>query len=215
MKKLLASLLLLVLLLSACAVAKEQPAIPTVSEELTALRRQIDYYEARNAELEEELANAKVELYIRESEYEQRLQALESAIAAPAPEEKEVSTVPSVVWFHEKSNTGATITGVSSTGNLLEIPNSVEGLSVVAVGDSAFAGGAFSSVVIPGGVKEIGWFAFSGCRKLTKVALPASVEKIEYGAFENCPKSLTFLCPEGSYAAAYARSYGFAVKILD
>ena len=69
--------------------------------------------------------------------------------------------------------------------------------------------------MLPDGVKEIGWFAFSGCHNLTSVTLPASVEAIAYGAFENCSKSLVFLCPEGSYAAAYARSYGFAVRILD
>ena len=41
--------------------------------------------------------------------------------------------------------------------------------------------------------------------------LPASVKAIGYGAFENCSSALKFTCPEGSYAAAYAESYGIPV----
>ena len=52
MKKALVFPLLLVLLLSACSVKNRQSnALPTVAEELSTLRRQIDYYEARSAEL--------------------------------------------------------------------------------------------------------------------------------------------------------------------
>ena len=214
MKRLLASLLILVWILCACSLEERQTdALPAFSEELSTLRRQVDYYEARTTELEEELADAKVELYIQKAEYEGRLQALERRLAAlPA---QEVGSTPMPLWFYTEGAGGLTITGCSLSGARLEIPASIDGTPVRAIGDNAFEGTSFSSVVLPDGVKEIGWFAFSGCHNLTSVTLPASVEAIAYGAFENCSKSLVFLCPEGSYAAAYARSYGFAVRILD
>ena len=215
MKHLLAFLLLLVLILCSCSIKDRQTGtLPALSEELSTLRRQVEYYEARTTELESELRDAKVELYMQQIDYENRLRALESAVTV-MPKEEEASALPSIVWFYEENGDGATITGVSAMGDLLEIPASIEGLTVRAIGDNAFAGGAFATIVIPSGIKEIGWFAFSSCKNLKSVTLPASVEKIEYGAFENCPKYLTFLCPEDCYAAAYARSYGFAVKILD
>ena len=40
---------------------------------------------------------------------------------------------------------------------------------------------------IPSGVKNIGNYAFKGCRSLTSVEIPSSVTSIEDGAFEDCP----------------------------
>lgn len=211
MKPFAAFLLFLALSLCACSAGTDQSnALPTLAEELSALRRQVEYYEARATELEDELAEAKVELYLQQIEYEKRLQALEaSAISNPSAQKP---ATPEIVWFYEETPIGATITGVRNAFDPLEIPATAGGLAVVSIGDNAFENENFSSVLLPEGIKEIGWFAFSGCRNLTSITLPASVEKIEYGAFENCPKSLVFLCPEGSYAASYARSYGFGVK---
>ena len=207
MKRLLASLFFLSLFLCACSAKQESGALPTLSDELSTLRRQVEYYEARATELEGELTEAKVELYLQQIEYESRLQALESA-ASKAPEE----AASEIVWFYEETASGAVITGVRGADRVLEIPSELGGLPVVAIGDNAFENASVSSVILPDGMREIGWFAFSGCRDLQNITLPASVEKIEYGAFENCPKNLLFLCPEGSYAAAYARSYGFGIR---
>ena len=215
MKRFAAFLALLSLLLSACSLQKERgESLPTLSEEILSLRRQAEYYEARAAELEGELTEAKAELYLQRIDYESRLQALKSA-ALPKEDAQEASADPAVVWFYDETASGAVVTGVYGAGELLEIPATLGSLAVLAIGDNAFEGASVSSVVLPDGVTKIGWFAFSGCRSLASVTLPASVERIEYGAFENCPKSLVFLGPEGSYAAAYARSYGFGVKILN
>ena len=211
MKRLFASLLFLLLFLCACsAKAAKTDALPTLSEEVSSLRRQVEYYEARTTELEGELTEAKVELYLQRIEYEKRLQALEGA-AVEVSEQVSPET-PTAVWFYEETASGAVVTGVRGADRVLEVPATLGGLAVVAIGDNAFENASLSSVVLPDGVKKIGWFAFSGCHELQSVRLPASIETIEYGAFENCPKSLLFLCPEGSYAAAYARSYGFGVR---
>ena len=90
----------------------------------------------------------------------------------------------------------------------LNIPSAIDGMPVVAIGDEAFKGMQIRSVVIPSGVKEIGWFAFSACTVLESVTLPSSVTSIGYGAFDYCPKSFKVICEKGSYAEAYAISWG-------
>ena len=58
---------------------------------------------------------------------------------------------------------------------------------VRAIGFSAFEGcTGLTSVVIPEGVTEIGKDAFRGCCNLTSVTLPRSMETIAYKAFRGC-----------------------------
>ena len=49
---------------------------------------------------------------------------------------------------------------------------------------------AMTSVVLPEGVTEIGWWAFQGCTSLASVRLPGSLTMINEAAFSGC-KSLT------------------------
>ena len=49
---------------------------------------------------------------------------------------------------------------------------------------------AMTSVVLPEGVTEIGWWAFQGCTSLASVRLPGSLTMIHEAAFSGC-KSLT------------------------
>ncbi|MBQ7173086.1 MAG: leucine-rich repeat domain-containing protein [Clostridia bacterium] len=218
-KILLFSLVLLFLCFAvlACKDIAEQSANQSASpDEVTSLRLQLDYYKSRTEDLETELTAAKVQLYLQRSAYEKRLQELKESIPtdakANAPEPVSNPKPPETVWFHEEKDDGVVITGVSDGGETLEIPAALNGKAVIAVGESAFANSSFSSVVLPDGLREIGWFAFSGCTNLTSVFIPASVERIGYGAFENCSKNLQFVCAENSYAAAFARSYGYALK---
>lgn len=213
-KLLLVSLILLFCCFAvvACRDLAEQSATQkSEPDEVTSLRLQLEFYQSRVTTLESELTAAKVQLYLQRSEYEKMLALLESDVELPdqTPEVFE----PTPVWFHEEREDGILITGVTGASARLEIPATLDGKAVVTIGESAFAGGAFSTVVLPDGVREIGWFAFSGCTNLASVLIPASVEKIGYGAFENCSKSLQFVCTEDSFAAAFARSYGYAVKI--
>lgn len=66
------------------------------------------------------------------------------------------------------------------------------------IGYGAFEGrNSLMSVVIPDGVTEIGWLAFSGCESLTSVRIPEGVKKIGQHAFSRC-KSLSNVVIPGS-----------------
>ncbi len=67
-------------------------------------------------------------------------------------------------------------------------------------------------ILIPDGVKSIGYSAFAGCENLVSVVVPRCVETIEYGAFKACPEleSITFLNPECDiFADEYTVSNNF------
>ena len=68
-----------------------------------------------------------------------------------------------------------------------------------------------TAVQIPASVTHIGKLAFADCKKLAEIYIPSSVTSIGYGAFDNCSAFLVVKCEEGSYAEAYARSWGMLV----
>ncbi len=85
---------------------------------------------------------------------------------------------------------GVTITGLQdsftwSGGDLkLDIPATINGVPVVAIGKNAFADcSSLTSVVIPEGVTSIGEYAFVECSSLTSVTIPEGVMSIGVGAF--------------------------------
>jgi hypothetical protein len=59
------------------------------------------------------------------------------------------------------------------------------------IGDSAFSGTALKAVVIPRGVTEISYGAFSGCTSLASVTIPNSVTRIDDFAFSGCTSLTT------------------------
>jgi hypothetical protein len=59
------------------------------------------------------------------------------------------------------------------------------------------AGEAITSVVIPGTVKKIDWYAFAACPNLTTVILPDTLEEINQGVFRECPSLHTVNIPAG------------------
>ena len=80
----------------------------------------------------------------------------------------------------------ATIVEYSGAGGAVEIPTSIDGYAVTAIGDGAFGGnGAITSVVLPEGVTSIGNLAFAECPSLAEISLPEGVSFIGYGAFYN------------------------------
>jgi hypothetical protein len=68
----------------------------------------------------------------------------------------------------------------------LEIPEVIDGLSVVIVGAGSFENNQLSSVVIPSTIKHIGNYAFA-YNNLSEVTIPSNETKIGYAAFYNNP----------------------------
>ena len=66
----------------------------------------------------------------------------------------------------------------------IEIPATVNGIPVTAIGEKAFSGcTGLTSVTIPEGVESIGDEAFYGCSKITEITIPSSVTEIGESAF--------------------------------
>ena len=67
--------------------------------------------------------------------------------------------------------TGITITAYSGP-NTVDIPSTINGLTVADIGETAFGNADITSVIIPTGVTNIGVAAFGNCEDLTNVDLP-------------------------------------------
>jgi hypothetical protein len=89
--------------------------------------------------------------------------------------------------FTYTGETDLTITGYKGAGGAVNIPFSLDGKLVKAIGDNAFsAKTAITSVFIPYGITSIGAGAFESCTGLTSVTIPASVASIGNNAFKGC-----------------------------
>ncbi len=107
-----------------------------------------------------------------------------------------------------KENGGITITKYIGKNTMVQIPNKIEQLPVLKIGENAFADTKVKSVTLPSSCTEIDWFAFYGCYALSTVYISSSTNTIGYGAFDSCSKSLTIYCEQNSYAQKYAVSFG-------
>lgn len=197
------------------------------------------YYEALIADLKQALLDEKQADYITRLDYEARIARLEEKLAelqnnsaldspplgtdlpvssrpdpSPAETEPPSASRPTTAAFHYTVENGsAVITAYRGTATRVEIPARIAGFPVSRIEDDAFRATDVTAVTVPDGVTAIGWFAFADCPDLLTVTLPASLERIDYGAFENCP-ALTVLCPAGSYAERYAKSFALRVEYL-
>ena len=192
------------------------------------------YYEDLIAELRAELLQEREDRYISDFEYKRRLEELEAALEAmenatvskdtptvappettpELPVETEPETEPeteapgkSATFYYRLENNEVIITAYKGKDVMVTVPGEIDGFPVTAIDDHAFQDTAVVSVILPGTVKSVGWFAFYGCYGLELVSLPASVTSISYAAFDGCP-NLTLICPADSYAANYAVSFG-------
>lgn len=91
----------------------------------------------------------------------------------------------------------------------MELP---EGMSEI--GYQVFYGcSTIPSFIVPSSVTKIGENAFGGCKALARVEIGSNVTEIASNAFEGGVKKMTFVAPEGSYAAAWAAEKGHTVKV--
>lgn len=114
-----------------------------------------------------------------------------------------------------KENGGITITKYVGNKTTVQIPNKINGLAVLKIGENAFADTKVKSVTIPSSCTEIDWFAFYGCYALNTIYISSSVKSIGYGAFDSCSKSLTIYCEKNSFAQKYAQSFGISYSDLE
>lgn len=112
------------------------------------------------------------------------ISAMGSTIAPAALTAYAAETAGSLTY--EKYDDHVEITGSDYKATSIEIPETISGLPVTAIGDYAFNGCSLSSITIPGSVKTIGKYAFSMSSNLKSVTIPDSVEFIDLRAFDLC-----------------------------
>jgi len=83
------------------------------------------------------------------------------------------------------------------TTRTVNIPPSIQGLSVTSIGNGAFQRRLFTSVIIPDSVTSIGKGAFEGCIRLASITLPvnASFVTIEEATFYDCTELTSITIP--------------------
>ncbi len=115
----------------------------------------------------------------------------------------------------------AEITGTLERKINVRIPESLDGLTVTAIGYRAFFGRAdmesvrfpktllsigseafagctaLSEAILPDGAERLGARAFAGCSQLMSVHLPAGLTELGYGAFSDCVRLVAITVPEG------------------
>ena len=173
--------------------------------------QEIAYYRERTEQLETELSLLKEQQYSTSKQYEDRIAELEQLLTNSEEQQPTPPEPTSAIYTYTVSDNTITITGYSGDATTLIIPESLDGLPVVAIGREAFKDSSLREVTIPPTVKTIDWFAFYNSQSLERIVIPQSVTKIEYGVFDGCNK-LTISCEKNSYADKYARSYGMRVS---
>jgi hypothetical protein len=79
---------------------------------------------------------------------------------------------------------GLTITGYEGNSSEIEIPQTIDGLPVTVIGESAFERKGLTKLSLPEGIESIGDFAFAG-NELKDLVIPNTVTVICLGAFGN------------------------------
>ena len=101
--------------------------------------------------------------------------------------------------FNFNSSTG-TITGYSGSEKVVNIPSTIGGIYVKAIGENAFKNNTdIETVIIPEGVNSIEDFAFYKCTGLKYVSIPESVTSVSEDGFYRCG-ALNVTCKKGSTA---------------
>jgi hypothetical protein len=216
--------------------AAQEASTPTQADKIIAedsYSARIDYYSSLVTELQEQLLNIKEENYIEKQKYILKIEELEKLLSllndkfgsvavsgsgqediSSAVEDDTVSEISLKPKFeYSISNREIAITKYVGNDTDVTIPSYIDGCPVSAIGEDAFKGSSVRSVSLSQGIKKIDWFAFSECFALTDVFIPSSVTFIGYGAFELCSSSLLIVCEKGSYAEAYAKSWGMQTEI--
>ena len=123
---------------------------------------------------------------------------------------------PVVLYTYTLDDNGnATITSYRGNANALIIPSTLDGHTVVAIGNSAFKGNMrIRSIIIPNTVSVIGEAAFFNCANLNSVTLPDNLVKLCGGAFAYCSSLIGITIPK-TIESAGIYSYASGYNIYD
>ncbi|WP_035795127.1 leucine-rich repeat protein [Butyrivibrio sp. WCD3002] len=94
-------------------------------------------------------------------------------------------------------NLNIKITSYKGSGDIVVIPEEIDGYTVKEIGNGAFWGKAFiKKVIIPVTVTEIGYSAFINCAGLKSISLPEGLTKIGSKAFSGCTGLTEVVLPD-------------------
>ena len=111
------------------------------------------------------------------------------------------TTTEKTDFTYTSSGSTATITGYTGSSSSIEIPSTIDGLTVTAIGRNAFADRDITSVRIPLSVSTISSGAFQNCVDLRTVNLPSGLSSIGNVAFKNCSSLTSINISSGSIGA--------------
>ena len=130
--------------------------------------------------------------------------SLPLSAGAASVEQGAVDTVGTPIvsdGFHIVWNGGNSSKIIKYTGNAvnLTIPHTIEGYEINAIDSQAFSGNdTLNSVVIPSGIEEIGYRAFSQCSALKSVVIESRVNTLDEGIFYGCENLESVTLPNGT-----------------
>ena len=163
-----------------------------------------------------ELINSIVNISNKNEQINNSTQNTTTTTTKPTVQTKPNTSDDNVIEFeYIKENGGITITRYIGKNTNVQIPNKIEQLPVLKIGQNAFADTKVKSVSLPSSCTEIDWFAFYGCYALNTIYISSATKTIGYGAFDSCSKSLTIYCEQNSYAQKYAQSFGISYSYYN
>ena len=185
---------------------KNEDALKSAQDQALVYKQQI-------SELEKKYDELKSEQYVNQLAYEEKINELELKLSVQSTQATITEEPKSdAKYTYTVNGNGITITGYKGSDKKLTVPQSIDGMRVVAIGREAFKGAGFEEIILPSGLEKIDWFAFSGCAALKEITIPNSVSKIEYGVFDGVA-DFEIHCSINSYAYKYAKSYGYEIEI--
>lgn len=109
----------------------------------------------------------------------------------------EAAVTGGVIKFDTSTGTVTGLSSIEDAGTLV-IPDTIEGVTVKAIGQQAFNNNdTLVSIELPDSVELIDQHAFNNCAVLETVKMPANLMKIESYAFSFCYKLKDIELPEG------------------